>query len=499
MWHAQLPPGGVQGRAWVQTPSSGCPIWCGAVSCRKTQLHLRTHLLCDTQVARAAARRRDRRFTVGSASDDHFALRPRAEGRDLKRKSALGKLQSDGTLLKLAALTPEQLAGPRRSRIDSIQYRTRPPKQPTPPLTSTEQLMRASVLHPIAAGLPRKLHRPQISEWDKLALEVRDGVFANGKGHAFPQLMALAQRERHPRSVIAQEALRANPCAHSTNAAEEMSLAGRDVARHARARYEQVRARPGSVGAPHRLRRSVGEVSTQRPFFVRPMLAPRRVHRGEVIVEASVHEHMPFMIDNSCFSRRRTEAEGRAYFDATNIYAKRLATDWGNAITKSRFQMVMAKADDEGVAGLKEELDETREVFSRFFPMLCQLFNYYCALSIETDESLFSMKFNSWTSLVRDLGLASKKSKYCKPADCDNIFVATNFEEDKDGDLADTNDDLALMRFEFLEALTRVSLLKFGKDQGINDVSDSVQVRQREALPSICESLFARVHVRRNT
>lgn len=87
----------------------------------------------------AAARRRDRRFTVGAASDDHFDLRPRAEGRDLKRKSALGKLQSDGTLMKLAALTPQQLAGPRRSRIDSIQYRTRPPRQPTPPLTSTEQ------------------------------------------------------------------------------------------------------------------------------------------------------------------------------------------------------------------------------------------------------------------------------------------------------------------------------------------------------------------------
>ena len=36
----------------------------------------------------------------------------------------------------------------------------------------------------------------------------------------------------------------------------------------------------------------------------------------------------------------QTEAEGKAYFDSTNIYAKRLATDWGNAITKSRFQMV---------------------------------------------------------------------------------------------------------------------------------------------------------------
>ena len=78
---------------------------------------------------------------------------------------------------------------------------------------------------------------------------------------------------------------------------------------------------------------------------------------------------------------------------------------------------------------------------------------------------------------VRDCGLASKKSKWCKAADCDNVFVATNFEEAKDGELADTNDDLALLRFEFLEALTRVSLLKYGKDQGINDVSDSIQVR----------------------
>ena len=232
-----------------------------------------------TEVAVAAAARRDRRFTVGVASsDDHFALRPRAEGRDLKRKSALGKLQSDGALMKLAALTPQQLAGPRRSRIDSIQYRTRPPKQLTPPLTSTEQLMRGSVMHPIAAGLPRKFHKPQQSEWGK----VRGGVAGSSKGHAFPQLMELAQRDRHPRSVIAQEALRANPCAHSVNAAEEMSLAGRVVARTARARYDEVQARPGSVGAPHRLRRSVGDVSTQRPFFVRPTLAPRRVHRGEV-------------------------------------------------------------------------------------------------------------------------------------------------------------------------------------------------------------------------
>lgn len=41
-----------------------------------------------------------------------------------------------------------------------------------------------------------------------------------------------------------------------------------------------------------------------------------------------------------------------------------------------------------------------KEVFRLFFPMLCRMFNYYCAVSNETDESLFSMKFNQWTSLV---------------------------------------------------------------------------------------------------
>lgn len=51
------------------------------------------------------------------------------------------------------------------------------------------QLMQGSVLHPIAAGLPRKFHKPQKSDWEKLAYEVRGGVIESSKGHAFPQLM----------------------------------------------------------------------------------------------------------------------------------------------------------------------------------------------------------------------------------------------------------------------------------------------------------------------
>lgn len=63
--------------------------------------------------------------------------------------------------------------------------------------------------------------------------------------------------------------------------------------------------------------------------------------------------------------------------------------------------------------------------------------------------------------------------------------AAANFEEDADSSLGQTNDDLALMRFEFLEALTRVALLKFGKEQGVSDVSDSVRMLLEAMQPKL--------------
>lgn len=57
-----------------------------------------------------------------------------------------------------------------------------------------------------------------------------------------------------------------------------------------------------------------------------------------------------------CFSQ--AESEGKAFFDYKAVYDKRIENDWNNAISKQRFRKVIAKADDEGAAGLKEELQE---------------------------------------------------------------------------------------------------------------------------------------------
>jgi hypothetical protein len=66
---------------------------------------------------------------------------------------------------------------------------------------------------------------------------------------------------------------------------------------------------------------------------------------------------------------------------------------------------------------------------------------------------------------------------------------ATNYEEDPDSDLGQANDELALMRFELLEALTRVGILKFGKDLGIFDISDSVNgLLQSDVVPGLTKN-----------
>jgi len=55
--------------------------------------------------------------------------------------------------------------------------------------------------------------------------------------------------------------------------------------------------------------------------------------------------------------------------------------------------------------------------------MIVRVFDYYCCKSNALDESVFAMSLGGWRFMVRDFALATHKSKYCKPADCDNIFI----------------------------------------------------------------------------
>jgi len=340
--------------------------------------------------------------------------------------------------------------------------------QKKPPLERTKSALMAKALGLLNSGAPSP---HQLCE------------------HAFPDLLAMAVVPRQARTLAAKAALSANPEACNMHAAEQVSRLGKMKLTAARTALENIQIHPGEPQNEDGFFRAMHDVRFSRPFFHAPHLslvqAKVKLKRNAVSASRKVNKSL-WRIDSSIFARRKIESEGKAYFDGSEIYTKRAAVDWRNAIKKSRFRAIMARNDDDGVAGLKEELAEVQEVFAKWYPAVTRIFNYYCCRSSEIDESVFTLNFNSWRLLVKDFGLASYKSKNCKPTDCDNIFIATNFEEDPESAMGEANDDNALMRFEFLEALTRVAMLKYGKDQGLNDISDSVQMMMSECFaPSL--------------
>lgn len=48
-------------------------------------------------------------------------------------------------------------------------------------------------------------------------------------------------------------------------------------------------------------------------------------------------------------------------------------------------------------------------------------------------------------------------------SDCDTIFIVANFQPNKNDPMNAINDEHALMRFEFIEAVSRLAIAKYGK------------------------------------
>ena len=54
-------------------------------------------------------------------------------------------------------------------------------------------------------------------------------------------------------------------------------------------------------------------------------------------------------------------------------------------------------------------------------------------------------------------------SQYVRRSDCDTLFIVANYQPDKKDPSVAVNDEHALMRFEFVEAVVRLAAAKYGK------------------------------------
>lgn len=54
-------------------------------------------------------------------------------------------------------------------------------------------------------------------------------------------------------------------------------------------------------------------------------------------------------------------------------------------------------------------------------------------------------------------------SQFVRRSDCDTLFIVANYQPDKKDPSVAVNDEHALMRFEFVEAIVRLAVAKYGK------------------------------------
>ena len=112
-------------------------------------------------------------------------------------------------------------------------------------------------------------------------------------------------------------------------------------------------------------------------------------------------------------------------------------------------------------AALAEELAEIRDAFDRRYADLTRVFDYYCACSPVTTKAAFSVSADNYMALKDCADI--DPTAHCTVEECDNIFTVCNFESGKKNAVspATTTEDKALMRFVFLECLTRIAVARF--------------------------------------
>lgn len=102
-----------------------------------------------------------------------------------------------------------------------------------------------------------------------------------------------------------------------------------------------------------------------------------------------------------------------------------------------------------------------RGVFAARYADLMYIFRSYCSRS-DPIHDCSAMFWNDFSAICSEAGMTDANSNYCRQRDIDKVFIAVNSLQDESKEQKTINNSVSLMRFEFLDALVRVALAKYG-------------------------------------
>jgi len=213
---------------------------------------------------------------------------------------------------------------------------------------------------------------------------------------------------------------------------------------------------------------------------------PFRAPPGEAFDYSIVIESgKEWTLDTSIYAPRRKTCDARAYYTTSQVLKRGFALDWERC-SSARFARLITLEDDGGASGLYEELDEVRTTLESNYAILSSVYTYYCATGSAYDNWVIGM--NEFTLFCDECHIPEKTSSFCRQADLDTIFIGScPKDDDKSAKLGVTR---ALLRYQWLQVIVRISIAKYIRTGRSNDVSEALEMLiERDILPNI--SAFA--------
>jgi hypothetical protein len=207
------------------------------------------------------------------------------------------------------------------------------------------------------------------------------------------------------------------------------------------------------------------------------------------IIEVEVEVDLPFRgegweLKKSVWVDRCSakSSDSRHFWDSHECLMKCFIKDWNMIKVLPRVHQLITRADEEVLNKTQtweQELEEIEHVLKEDYPRLFNVFRHYSGLDGERGQA-FTIQENKFKKFVHDCDLINSGSN---SEAYDQMFIAVNFEADKKSADSIANDDRSFMRFEWLEAVIRMSIIRWG--QICPDVSDCVKLFVSKSLQRI--------------
>ncbi|CAG9462609.1 unnamed protein product [Pedinophyceae sp. YPF-701] len=223
---------------------------------------------------------------------------------------------------------------------------------------------------------------------------------------------------------------------------------------------------------------------------LRFLLVTKRVNKEETStmvqdVEAP-RPRTPWRLPDSIFKPRVKESDARGFFDTHQVEDKSFERCWRRLTSKDKFMGMLSrenKADKD--KDEKVMVRDLQAVLRKHWALIQAVFMYF---STSGSGSVFTLELNDFTSFLDTCEIPDNDSEYVKKSDCDTVFIVSNYIADRNDPEAKLRSEHNMMRVQFMEALVRLSLSKFGKGQATNSISDAVDMLFEElVIPKVPE------------